>query len=167
MEPEDWERLGRAFAEARVRAGLSQMEVAESLSVTRTPIQGIERGHVKYKPPTRINGTMRSYARLLHWEDGSIEAVLAGGEPTLQGAAEASALPTRISEELRDGQVLDNGVFDLAPDSEDFQMLVIVKGKKGATREEISAYMKKWRRIERELRRIGDSDDSECGANGA
>jgi transcriptional regulator with XRE-family HTH domain len=91
MEHEDWVRLGRAFAEARDARGLTQVEVAAQIGVSRGPIQAIERGEDVKKP----TGTMRSYARLLDWTDDSIEQVLAGGEPTLAEVvpAEADAAP--------------------------------------------------------------------------
>ncbi|MFJ7999053.1 helix-turn-helix domain-containing protein [Streptomyces sp. NPDC096310] len=167
MEPEDWKRLGREFAAARTRAGLSQVELGERIGVSRGPIQTIERGHTKGVSPARVSSTMRSYASFLGWTDDSIEAILQGGKPTLtQPESErmpgGERIPLRIAAELRDGQILDDGVFDLSPDDEHFQLLIMVKGKEGATPEEVSAYMDKWRKVERGLRRMGEG---EGGAN--
>src|SRR5438105_4190259 len=83
MEPErDWERLGNAFAEARKAAGLTQVDVAKRLSVTRTPIQAIERGRQPNNNPyIKVTATMRAYARLIGWTEDSPARILHGEEP--------------------------------------------------------------------------------------
>jgi transcriptional regulator with XRE-family HTH domain len=168
MEP-DWGRLGDELGKARVGAGLTQVQVAERAGVTRTPIQAIERGG----PFRRITGTMRAFAQIVGWAEGSVEAVLQGGEPTLlqrgnsaadarpTSAAEESRLPLRVREELRDGEILDHGVFDLTPEGSDAQIIVVVKGKSGASRDEILRYLEAWKRTERQLRRSAEAGGAE------
>ncbi|KMS72634.1 hypothetical protein ACZ91_64825 [Streptomyces regensis] len=155
----DWERLGRALAAAREDRGLTQVQVAGEIGVTRTPIQSIERGDKRKK----ATGTMRSMARLLGWADGSIEAVLAGGHPTLSGKPSPASptedpdsrpleLPPRITEELRDGQLLDSSVIDLTEDGS-ARIVVAVVGPEGASAEEIRRFLDSWRLKERQLRK--------------
>jgi transcriptional regulator with XRE-family HTH domain len=171
----DWARLGRAFAQARAAAGLTQAGVAERIGVTRTPVQAIERGHVGGKPFKKVTGTMRSYARIVGWADGAIERILDGeDEPPLLEATQSPAaadtvdgldLPIRIREELREGQILDSGVYELSPDGSDVQLIVVIKGKAGATPAEIRRYMETVRRTERRLRSISEADDTSPESN--
>ncbi|MDX3354698.1 helix-turn-helix transcriptional regulator [Streptomyces sp. ME01-24h] len=162
----DWVALGRAFASARKALdGMSQVQAAERLGVERGTIQGIERGISRAK----VTPTMRSYARLVRWTDDSIDSVLAGGDPSLVEADAREArtpsddafdgLPVRIRAELRKGQVLDTGVYDLSPEGSDVQMIVVIQGPSDATAEQIDEYMETVRRAERRLRRIADDRD--------
>jgi DNA-binding XRE family transcriptional regulator len=159
----DWARLGRALAEARSYVGLTQVQVAKAIHVSRTPIQAIERGDEFEK----ITGTMRSYARLVGWVDGSIESVLAGGEPLPQAEAEqyrapdlstAEDLPARIAEEISEGRLLDTAVVDLAPYGSSARMIVVVRGAPDATPEEIRRDLLAWRRAQRHLQGLGDNE---------
>lgn len=163
----DWKRLGQAFATARRAAQLTQVQVADQLSVTRTPIQAIERGHIQGKPFTRVSGTMRGYARLLGWTDDSIDAVLAGGEPaTLKkseaapgGPAEMSDLPLAILDQLKgDGPLLDATVIPLPTTRSDVHMTIVVRGEPDASPEEIRNALLAWRRTQRHLQDLADGD---------
>lgn len=154
-----WFRLGRALADARKAAGLTQVEVASAIGASRQPIQAIERGRGFEK----ITGTMRSYARLVGWPEGSIEAVLAGGEPIQPSAApEAPAqqapdgLPLSILEEIGEGRLIGVDVFEL-PGS-NARMTVVVRAP-DASPEEIKRDLLAWRRARRHLQGFGDADD--------
>lgn len=158
----DWERLGRRLAQAREALDLTQVEVAERIGVSRTPIQSIERGDPRAKP----TGTMRGYARVVGWRDGSLEAVLAGEEPTLEADARPVSapavddLPLRIVEELREGPLLDTTVLDLSDLGSDARMIVIVKGRPDASPEEIRRDLLAWRQTQRHLGKLGEGDES-------
>lgn len=177
----DWKRLGRAFAEAREAAQLSQVQVAERLGVSRTPVQSIERGHIKGKSFTRISGTMRGYARLVGWTDDSIETVLAGGEPTVEppvssqphatGTADDMAgLPLAILDQLKsDGPLIDATVIPLPSTRSDVHMTIVVRGEPDASPEEIRDALIAWRKTQRHLQNLADEDLDEGTevANGA
>lgn len=119
--------------------GLTQVDVAEQIGVTRTPIQAIERGAAFKK----ITGTQRSYARLVGWTDDSIDKVLAGGEPILRsenqtpadsGADSApaglAALPPNVQQAItRDGKVIDASVFDVELPGVNGEMILVFKDK--------------------------------------
>ncbi|MCH0538366.1 helix-turn-helix domain-containing protein [Streptomyces sp. MUM 203J] len=163
----DWKRLGQLLAEERQALGMTQQQMAARLGVSRQPVYAIEHGG----PFKRITSTMRTYAQLVGWEDGSIEAVLAGGQPVRRQrigpaavgepiAAEERAksravaedginLPPRIRAESTGGEVLDHGVFDLTPEDagEGVQLLVVVK--KGASPQGILRYLGEVKRKER------------------
>ncbi|MBX9425495.1 helix-turn-helix domain-containing protein [Streptomyces lateritius] len=152
----DWTRLGKALRDARRAAPvpLTQEEMAEALGVGRSVIQLIEGGN-KYKKPTH---SMRAYAARVGWEEGSIERVLAGGEPTLKGATPPAptpdvpaetGLPLRIVHELKGrGDLLDTAVIPLGDDA---SMVVVVKGKPGASVEEIERSLEAWREAQGQL----------------
>lgn len=161
----DWTRLGKALGDARKApsVALTQEQMAEAIGVGRSVIQLIEAGN-EYKKPT---ASMRAFAARVGWADGSIEAVLAGGEPTLKGApAPASSasvppdsgLPLRIVHELKGkGDLLDTAVIPLG---EDASMVVVVKGKPGASMEEIERSLEAWRKAQEQLLEIDYRDDA-------
>lgn len=161
MTPErDWKRLGREFAEARRAVGLTQVEAAERLSVTRAPIQGIERGiQGNGRPFSRVTRTMRAYARLVGWTDGSPARILDGQEPepatqpVSERAAEPSTgLPPAVDLELRSGRTLDSTVVHLRPeDDDDTRIIVVLKGADDLTEEELTRLWQQWRRTRRQL----------------
>jgi transcriptional regulator with XRE-family HTH domain len=169
METErDWKRLGQAFAEARKEAGLTQVDVAERLSVTRTPIQAIERGiQPNGRPFAKVSPTMRAYARLVGWTEGSPELILQGQEPEpatqpVSAPVEAkSDLPPVIARELRSGKTLDHAVVHLSgeDDDDDVRIVVVLKGGENMSEEEIDRRFEQWRRTRRHLQAIpGESD---------
>lgn len=147
----DWARLGKALKAARQAMGITQEELAADLGVSRSVVQGIERGKAHSKPSM----TMRAYARRAGWTAESIEDVLAGREPRPASqpepvAGEApSGLPLRIVDELSDdGALLDTVVVPLDGDA---RMVVVVKGKPGASPEEIRRNLEAWRSAHRHL----------------
>ncbi|MEU3826519.1 helix-turn-helix transcriptional regulator [Streptomyces sp. NPDC029080] len=169
MEPErDWERLGEAFANARKAAGLTQVEVAERLSVTRTPIQAIERGRqANGSPFAKVTGTMRAYARLLGWTEDSPMRILGGEQPesatrldSTAAAESTSDLPTAVDRELRSGKTLDHTVVHLgSEDDDDTRIIVVLKGSEDISEEELDELWQKWRRTRRHLQAIpGETD---------
>jgi transcriptional regulator with XRE-family HTH domain len=165
---QDWKRLGEAFAEARKAAGLTQMEVAQRLSVTRTPIQAAERGvQPNGNPFTKVTGTMRAYARLVGWTEDSPARILRGEEPepathpALPADAElASGLPMAVERELRSGRTLDHAVVNLGTqDADDTRIIVVLQGGEDMTEDEIDAAWAKWRKTRRHLQAIpGETD---------
>ncbi len=130
---EPWSEIGPTsagkLAAARKRTGRTQVDVADAIKVTRTPIQAIERGG----PFDRVTGTIREYARLVGWAEGAVEAVLDGGTPTPVGEATAAPrtladdLPLRIVEEIGDGPLLDTDVIELPSDGSGARMIVVVR----------------------------------------
>ncbi|MEU0354931.1 helix-turn-helix transcriptional regulator [Streptomyces cyaneofuscatus] len=73
---EDYEALGRAVREARVRQGMTQTQLAEVAGVSRATLQNLERG-----------GKLRSLnlvkiESVLGWAPGSVQALLEGGAPS-------------------------------------------------------------------------------------
>lgn len=157
----DWLRLGRAVRDARNGKGLSQMALGEHSGARRTVIQTIERGH-RFQ---RITATLRSVERTLSWGEGSVESVLAGGDPLPSEEALdrdaagrlrhdiASVLPLRVVRALSDGTTLDTTIVPLAPNAE---MVVIVKGKPGATPEQLRAALSVWEEREGLLDRLDE-----------
>lgn len=168
MEPQrDWERLGDAFAQGRRAANLTQVEVADRLSVTRTPIQAIERGRqANGSPFTKVTATMRAYARLLGWTEDSPARILRGEEPepatrpaSPSDAESSSSLPPAVDRELRSGRTLDHTVVHLGSEDDDTRIIVVLKGAEDISEEELDELWKKWRRTRRHIQAIpGESD---------
>lgn len=166
---QDWDRLGRAFAQGREEAHLTQVEAAERLGVSRGPIQNIERGRTGGQRPSKVTGTMRSYARLLGWADGSIERVLAGGEPE-EAPTPAPAEPEQhplsdlspdVQMELRSGRTLGSQVLHLGPPESDARVIVVLKGGEDITEEQMEEIMQDWRKRRRHLQGVAtDPEDS-------
>lgn len=166
--PANWELLGRSFAAAREAIGLTQVQAAEALGVSRTPIQAVERGRQSNGQPfTKVTGTMRAYARLVGWTEASPAAILDGGEPepatqpVSQRAAEPkSDLPPAVDRELRSGKTLDHTVVHLGgEDDDDTRIIVVLKGAEGISEEELDRLWQQWRRTRRHLQAIpGETD---------
>jgi hypothetical protein len=76
-------RLGRLVAERRNFLGLSHVEVAGQGGPSVSSQQRIERGDIG---TTMRPLTMNAVERGLKWAPGSVTAILAGGEPTPEGA---------------------------------------------------------------------------------
>ncbi|MFH8753004.1 helix-turn-helix domain-containing protein [Streptomyces rimosus] len=163
----DWMRLGDAIRRERKAAGMSQPALGEALGVSRATIQAIERG-AEFKKPTP---THRAAAAHFRWTPDSLDAVLAGGEPAYADADQRAAtfiantegatpadLPLRIKTALADGPLLDATVLTLPGDDDDdpdAQMVVIVKGREGATPEQVRRALLRWEKTEAQLRRSG------------
>lgn len=82
----DWERVARAVVRRREDLGLSQSDLAHDGGVSIDRVSAIERAtSTSYR-----SATLRAIERGLQWERGSIDVILAGGEP-----AEAQRRPTR------------------------------------------------------------------------
>ncbi|MFD7101885.1 helix-turn-helix domain-containing protein [Streptomyces celluloflavus] len=162
----DWARLGAALKAARTTKGLSQTDVGELVGVKRGAMRNIEQGAL-----TKVTATVRAYARAVGWDDASINAVLAGGDPTPAappaserdiGAAQTTAtaapeeLPLRIRDALAHGPLLDTAVINLPGGAEGpaGQMVIVVKGA-GDNPEQLRRALLAWEATEARLRHAG------------
>lgn len=165
----DWERLGRKFAEARETIGLTQVQAAGQLDVSRGPIQAIERGQQSNgKPFTKVTATMRAYARLVGWTEDSPGRVADGGEPETAPLPAPpppekpkSDLPPAIDRELRSGRYVDGAVIHLNPQDEDddTRIIVVLKSDEDISDEELDRRWQQWRRSRRHLQGIASEPD--------
>lgn len=92
----DWARLGEHVEAERRRREWTQEDLARAADVGVSTVQSVERGN-RQKP--QILPTHRVIARVLGWDDGSVEAVLAGGDPTYAAEFGPSSQPTGVLEE--------------------------------------------------------------------
>jgi transcriptional regulator with XRE-family HTH domain len=76
-DPEAWRRLSRKIRTHRVRNGWSQAELARRAGTSTKSALTAESG----KPPTRMPPSLERIADALGWAEGSINAILEGGEP--------------------------------------------------------------------------------------
>jgi DNA-binding XRE family transcriptional regulator len=161
---ETTKRVGEALQAAREgrRPKLTQPEAAKALGVGRSTIQNIERGAF-----AKINRTVRDYAQLLGWPDGTLERVAAGGpvtvdvadEPKTPAAESALPLPPAVEYELRSNQTLESTVINLGPDEDDGHVIVVLQGRKGATPEEVARIAARYRKVRHYVQRLAAETD--------
>ena len=154
----DWARLSAAVRAARRGIGLSQMELAEQAGVKRTVVQTIERGH-EFR---RITGTLLGIERALDWGPGSVRNILDGGDPlrsdangeprTSRRSRVGGDLSFRVASRLSQGTILDTAIVPLTPHAD---VVVVVQGRAGATREELLAALRAWEKREGHLGQLG------------
>jgi transcriptional regulator with XRE-family HTH domain len=173
----DWARLSSAIAAARDDLELTQPQLAQELGVGRSAVQKLESGH-HYSKITPLH---RAAARRFGWTEDSVEAVLAGGIPTIRGrhgdaapsadirdAEDAEvdelldSLTGRVKAALLGGRVADATAVTLSsPDDGD----VVIIWKEGAARdltpEERRELEKKWSRLQRAAHEIFSEDDTQ------
>src|SRR5437868_6874544 len=74
----DWARLGEKLKTSRIARDMEQQQVAAAIGVKRGAVRNIEQGNI-----AKVTPTVRAYATHVGWADGSVEQVLAGGDPVL------------------------------------------------------------------------------------
>jgi hypothetical protein len=80
-DQQNWSHLGRLVRERRTELGLTQAEVQSAGGPSPATLYLIETGrHGSYRPQV-----LRRLERALGWRAGSVRAVLAGGQPVLEG----------------------------------------------------------------------------------
>jgi len=168
----DWARLARAIQQAResrrMPGGLrmTQTQLAEAAGVSEGTIQNLENPERTYRrrPPT-----LAAVERVL-WKPGSVDAVLAGGDPiplsdeeftegrggtaTDRSSPIGQRLPLRVQHEL-DGDVVDTDVIDLGRSG--MKMIVVITRDPGhelPDDDQLREDYREWSRVQRELRGI-------------
>jgi DNA-binding XRE family transcriptional regulator len=159
---EQWGVLGRRLAEARRAAEgrPTQVAIGNRIGVSLATVKSIERG----RPYERVQPTHRAFAAAVGWADGSVEAVLAGGEPTLAGTSSQAeqapqgdlleGLPDLARLALTEGRAIDARVVSASP-GDDREVVVVLKGRRRvATREELEDDIWRWEMVQLALRDI-------------
>ncbi len=167
---DDWARLARAIQQARESHGMpgglrmTQTQLAEAAGVSEGTIQNLENPDRTYR---RRPTTLAAVEKVL-WKPGSVDAVLAGGDPVpLTADAEddtappaspkpraGGRLPLRVEHEL-DGDVVDTDVIDLGRSG--MKMIVVVVREPGQDLpddDQLREEYREWGRVQRELRGI-------------
>lgn len=166
----DWARFGELVEAARRRRGWTQEDLVRAAGVGLSTVQSIERGR-REKP--QILPTHRIVARALGWADGSIETVLAGGEPVEADSAAPDLvvnvpsdkvekvgtllddLTARVREALLGGTVADATAIDLGPDDEGGVVIIWKRGeKRDLTPDEQRDLNLRWGKLQRAAHEI-------------
>lgn len=93
----DWHRLAR-FARA-ARGSRSQKSVDALGGPSHTTLGKIERA--EWRPTRAVDDTVEKLERAYQWQPGSVDAILAGGDPTpLDTPVDTTSLPERGVEEM-------------------------------------------------------------------
>lgn len=176
----DWARFGRLVEAARRHRGWTQEDLVQEAGVGLSTVQSIERGR-RDKP--QILPTHRIVAHTLGWADGSIEAVLAGGDPTTvdQQNATPSASPeppsrievgvdallddltARVREALLGGTVADATAIDMGPEDDGEVVIIWKRGeKRDLTPEQQRDLRRRWGKLQHAARDIlADGEEQE------
>lgn len=155
----DWTRLGAQLKEARSALGMEQQDVAVSIGVKRGALYNIENGLI-----SKVTSTVLAYARLVGWADGSVQDVLAGGEPTPgepppaappgpepdcaagpdidEGPAGLSLL---VREALREGPLLGSRVEEVVTPTGRVRATIVIRGEDGTPPEDLLAALRSLR----------------------
>ncbi|MFI0827187.1 helix-turn-helix domain-containing protein [Streptomyces roseolus] len=170
---QDWSGLGAALRARREDLRWSQDAVGQQIGVQRNALRRIEGGII-----SRVSSTVRAYARVIGWTDDSVDAVLAGGQPTLRedvdeeqknvsaqvkaepdvagevARALMSRLPARIVQEIVDGQVVEHDVLDLRPDGSSALMTLVVERSPEVSTAQVQEDLRHWSDVQRQLRKL-------------
>lgn len=162
-----WERLAQAIQDSRRAKGWRQEDLAEAAGVARGTIQNLESGRTF----SRVPATLRHVVATLGWPVGRVEAILSGREDVpSQGLDEATAsyvaaaerlagaLPLRIAQELRSGQVIDTDVIELGPPGSGTHMVIVLKRDEDTPLDDavLRAQLGEWSMIQRAIRAIAE-----------
>jgi transcriptional regulator with XRE-family HTH domain len=134
----DWARLGEKLKSSRIARDMEQQQVAAAIGVKRGAVRNIEQGNI-----AKVTPTVRAYGTLVGWADGSVEAVLAGGDPILaEGGASraegaASDLSLHVQESLRRGPLLESRVQEVTTPAGRVLATIVIRGDEGLTPEEL------------------------------
>ncbi|MFG2913293.1 helix-turn-helix transcriptional regulator [Kitasatospora sp. NPDC048298] len=170
----DWARLSSAIAAARDDLELTQPQLAKELGVGRSAVQKLESGH-QYSKVTPLH---RAAARRFGWTEDSVEAVLAGGAPTVRGqhgdaAPKADIEDSEVDELLDDltgrvraallgGKVADATAIALDTADEGDVVIIWKEGEaRDLTPEERRELEKKWSRLQRAAHEIFSEGDTQ------
>lgn len=101
--------LDLAMTERSLHVRKRWVDIAREAAITTSALSAIRRG--EYRPSAH---TARALEDALRWEHGSIDAILAGGEPTLPGDRRSHPGTTGPGDdELLDADADDDGLQDL------------------------------------------------------
>lgn len=168
----DWSRLGSAIRTARISLGLSQEDLAAAAGISRSTVQGLERGR---QPRGRTPHTLPTLERFFGWPPGTAISVAEGHQappahpPTGQTATPSEdasligRLPLQIQEELRRGEILGVDVVDLGPTESGGRLIVIAKrdGGEEPDPDQLRELLAEWQRRQRGLRDRDQTDHRE------
>jgi DNA-binding XRE family transcriptional regulator len=146
----NWARLGHKLKTARAELGMEQKDVAAQIGVKRGAMHNIESGGIG-----KVTPTVLAYARLVGWEDGSVERVLDGGEPARRADAvpqqaagpdtplELSDLSIRVQQALKEGPLIDSRVTEVTTGAGRVVATIVVRGEEGTPPDELLAVLRK------------------------
>lgn len=167
---QDWAGRLAAIRAERKRRGLTQAELAALADVAESTIQNLE-GAREY---TSEPHALRKVEAALHAQDAPHDDTeplpLADdeGEPAPVLTPRATAgMPLRVQHELAEGEVVDTEIIDLSRGG--MKMVVVVTRDPGTTEvddEQMRGDLREWSRIQRQLRNIAISSDSDDAAVG-
>lgn len=136
----DFDRLAHAAREARRARAWRQEDVADRAHVGLSSVQNMEKG----RPFNRFPSTYRKIESTLGWAEGSIMAILRGGEPTVaepsttpattareadQAVQIPSDVPLPVQALLRFGTLVGGDVFTVNMDGEEVKIGVFATSK--------------------------------------
>jgi DNA-binding XRE family transcriptional regulator len=138
-----WTRLGAAYKRVRRARRITQEEAADAIGVSRALLQKLEQGHEYVRGATSAH---YEYARWLGWTRDSVDAVLAGGDPTpadtppqpAEGAtATLDDLSVAVRHALSQGVLVDSETFEIPTAGGTLTATIVVRGAPDRSLEEL------------------------------
>jgi transcriptional regulator with XRE-family HTH domain len=129
---EDWRRLADAVVARRVEMGMrTRQALAEALQMSARNLGDIEKARrTSYDP-----ATLARLEQVLRWEPGSVDAVLAGGDPkpALEMRQQDLAVDPRSLERYGDDLELMAAIVDTGlPPASAFRLVLAVRQRRAA-----------------------------------
>lgn len=168
----DYARLADYIRRARKERNWNQVDLVNASHLAIMTVQRAENPNAETRPSRR---SLLAIDRAFGWEEGSCDAILAGGEPTPLSASgpntptapetttpatpHGSSLPLTAQDVLDRGELLDTEVIDLSEPGSDFHLLVIAKvGIKNDEEkvEKMRKSIEKWVMLRKGIRDMAD-----------
>lgn len=139
---------------------MTQQQLAAAARVSESTVQNLEDEAYEYK---RRPSTLPQIEAVF-WEPGSIDAVLAGGDPTPKTDAPAASppsgrLPLRVQHELNEGDVVDTEIVTLGRGGMKMVVVITRDTASQVDDETMRRDFAEWSRVQRELRGIVGNQD--------
>jgi transcriptional regulator with XRE-family HTH domain len=186
MPIQDFQRLAGAIQARATALGLSQQDLVSRSGLSRTTVQKLWQGDDTYAPSRRTRVAIED---ALDWAPGSVEAVLAGGEPTVRREASVETetiasdspaaarslttvtdMPLRVQLALGEGRPLDFDVLEFEVGGR--RMSIVAWAQSGVydteeDREAALEQLKMFHRLMGTLRREGEgvTDDTSAASD--
>lgn len=168
----DFRHLADVLQAACAARGWLQEDLIRESEVGRSTIQRLWSGNASVMPNRTTRGQLE---RTFGWQPGSLEIVLAGGEPTLlseqhaeaprpAGTTRDSDLPVAVDSQLKKGALFDSEVVDLSRPGSPMHIVVVARvGTYDGSQEKIEQMREVWEEVIKRLHGITDLRDYRPG----
>jgi|SRR5215469_846226 len=169
----NYSHLARAIQGRARTLGYTQEDLIQITNLGRTTVQRIWGATVVHDPTPK---TKRALEDALLWQQGSVDAVLADGDPTIRrqtpdepsvsstetrpsgGAPTPTGLPLNVQFALGEGEVFDAEVMEWDVAGTPFSVILVAKTGSSMTEEERESLREQsiaWARMKKGIKEVG------------